>query len=496
MVFRGWWLTDRDVSKLVAVFGDGSVCPAWLGDPRPDVATALGRPEQTQSGYIFSAATSASAASHVEWWFETTAGVWFRSAACWNAPHPIVSTAESVGADVVPASVKAAADRCNDPEKRLRWAVGEGRRLTLRLDLVNKCNLQCIMCHYSQDEVYRRPARALTLQQFQTMFADIAPIVGEVVLSCADEPLMSRFFSEIVTYLRASQPALVIRFSTNAMLMTAPIRKVILEQRVDNVVFSLDGVRSATLEGIRVGARFERVVGHIEALRALRDRQGLRKPEFTLNFVMMARNIHEAPAFVGVAKRLGASLVDFRHVVDCFDAFSLQDEQLQRQPARFNYYRERILESAHVEGVTLCLPPPIPTSESWAPAPDESVVAPSLAEFEAALAAAPRDEATLSVVAASDTAVGPRGLLHETFGHTFCPRPFSEIVIRQQDEVLPCPFHGRALGRLSEKPRLSDHFFGPEFAALRRAMLRPEGDPHCRACPLKRHELTSDQQAA
>ena len=59
------------------------------------------------------------------------------------------------------------------------------------------------------------------------------------------------------------------------------------------------------------------------------------------------------------------------------------------------------------------------------------------------------------------------------------------LMIRDQDEVLPCPWHGKTLGRLSEGKSLSEIFLGENFAALRRNMLKPEGDPDCANCPIK-----------
>jgi MoaA/NifB/PqqE/SkfB family radical SAM enzyme len=79
--------------------------------------------------------------------------------------------------------------------------------------------------------------------------------------------------------------------------------------------------------------------------------------------------------------------------------------------------------------------------------------------------------------------------LSNTFTKTFCPRPFSEVMIRNQDEVLPCPWHTEVMGRLSEGKDLLQIFQGAKFQKLRGDMLRPEGAPGCRHCPLKQDLL-------
>lgn len=486
-ILRGWWLADTAVRKLVAVSADGAAEPAWLGDPRPDVASAFPHSISAErSGYAFQFPTDVSVEGGA-WWFETKDGKWATCLADWGSSP--IRTVESKWIEPagVPENVLAAAE-VNVAEQRLQLAFAQGAGITLRLDLINKCNLRCIMCHYSQDDVFKRPAQSVTPDQFQQLFEGIASSVGEVILSCADEPLASKFFPEILTYLRRVRPDVVIRFCTNAMLMTERLRRIIVEQRVDHVLFSIDGVNRASFESIRRGAKFSRVLAHIHALRELRDRSGSTAPNLTVNFVMMVRNIHEAPLFITLARRLGLSYVDFRHVVECFADFDLFHEQLQTQPGRFNYYRELMLEASQREHIALYLPPAFLDAPQWSPGADEPVA--TLGDVEAALADVPLDPPIATLTVTPPKASTPERI-ETVFEHTFCTRPFSEIVIRNQNEVMPCPWHRTHLGTLSESPRLSDHFFGPRFQELRQAMLRPEGHANCQGCPLKSQELPS-----
>jgi MoaA/NifB/PqqE/SkfB family radical SAM enzyme len=84
------------------------------------------------------------------------------------------------------------------------------------------------------------------------------------------------------------------------------------------------------------------------------------------------------------------------------------------------------------------------------------------------------------------------GSVAEEFSTTFCNRPFSEIMVRDQNEVLPCPWHEKPLGLLSEGKSLAEIFEGEAFQRLRRNMLRPEGDPACANCPIKSHHLPTN----
>lgn len=370
-------------------------------------------------------------------------------------------------------------------ESRVRESLQKRGGLTLRLDLINKCNLRCIMCHFADDAVFRRPTKQLTALEFKNLFRDIGPFVGQVMLSCGDEPLLSKFLSEILFYLAVEHPHVAIQFCTNATLMNASIRQTIIETRVSLLLFSIDAVSTKLLESIRVGSRYVQVIGNILALRDLRAELGISYPAFVFNFVMMDRNIHEAPAFVHLAKALGAQAVDFRHMVigNTFEHGTL----LEHQPAKYNFYREAIATAAKQAGLDYYLPLAFDTTEKWKPTEE---IALSLADFHQVTADPAGDNwpQVSRSATASDAADGGASTAEE-FAGTFCPRPFSEIMVRDQEEVLPCAWHAKPLGYLRDGKSLSDIFFGEEFARVRRNMLKPEGDPNCARCPIKSGHL-------
>ncbi len=106
-----------------------------------------------------------------------------------------------------------------------------------------------------------------------------------MALSCGDEPLTSKFLPDILRYLATKHPHVAIEFCTNAMLMRAPIRELIIETGVARLLFSIDAVTKPLLESIRAGCRYEQLIGNILALRDLKARHQSRLPEFDFNFV-------------------------------------------------------------------------------------------------------------------------------------------------------------------------------------------------------------------
>lgn len=367
-------------------------------------------------------------------------------------------------------------------ESRFRRSLETRRGLTLRLDIINKCNLRCVMCHFSDDAIFKRPTSQLNDEQFKALFEEIGPHVSQVILSCGDEPLTSKFLPEILRYLAEKHPTVAIEFCTNAMLMRAPLRDLFIETGVARLLFSMDAVTKPLLEKIRVGCRYEQLVGNIMALRDLRQQHGVTAPAFVFNFVMMNQNIHEAPAFVRVAKTLGAESVDFRHLVPIAPFFQ-PGEVLSEHAGKFNYFRERIVAEAAAHGLNYFLPDAFENAEPWQPEAEMPI---DFRDFESVQPDAPTGrELTIKQPGfAPDT-----DSVATEYSTRFCNRPFSEIMIRDQEEVLPCPWHEKTLGRLSEGKTLSEIFFGEEFSALRRNMLKPEGDVGCQHCPIKTFHL-------
>jgi len=371
-------------------------------------------------------------------------------------------------------------------EDRFLRSLGKSPGLTLRLDIINKCNLRCVMCHFSDEAIFKRPTRQLTAQEFEHLFDEIGPSVRHVVLSCGDEPLLSKHLPAILTYLAREHPHVQVEFCTNAMLMNAEVRRLIMETGVARLLFSIDAVSKPLLESIRVGCRYEQVVGNIMAMRHLRDACGVGWPAFVFNYVMMNRNVHEAPAFVTMARELGAESIDFRHMVPIGNNFPA-GEILSDHPQRYNFYRAQILAEARRLSVTVYLPPPFVASPDWVPSRDEPSV--DWNDFERVRIGSNNETGQVSLPAGNRSWLAWEGSVAEEFATTFCNRPFSEIMVRDQNEVLPCPWHEKTLGYLNEGKTLAEIFHGEAFRQLRRNMFRPEGDPACANCPIKSQHL-------
>lgn len=229
-------------------------------------------------------------------------------------------------------------------EDRLSGVLKRNPSIHLQLDIINKCNLRCTICRFGDEESVRDPVRYFKPEEFKAIFEDISPYISQVMLSCAAEPLISKYFLEILSIASNTPHPIDINFCTNALLMTDSIRRHINEKGVTNIMISMDGASKSTYERVRVGSKYEQVVGNVMALHDLKERSGSRYPRIILVFVMMKQNVHEAPIFIELAERLGAESVSYHHLVPTNHIKDL-GEQLNTSKAMYNYYREQIIKS-------------------------------------------------------------------------------------------------------------------------------------------------------
>jgi molybdenum cofactor biosynthesis enzyme MoaA len=354
--------------------------------------------------------------------------------------------------------------------------------LTIRMDITNKCNLRCIMCHYKEKEIYSQPAKYITAETLKHQLHEIAPYVKHIMLSCGFEPLMSKHFTDIVSMLHHNYPHMEIGMVTNGMLLDSKARKAIIENHVTHVLLSLDGVTKNTVEKIRVGCDFDKIVGNIMALRDLKRNMKHHFPVLFMDFVLMNSNIHEAPAFVSFCKELDIDLIDFRHMVGNA-YFSEHEEMLGGHKEKYNFYRKLIIEESKKVNIQVRLPEPFETDKTYVP---EDMAGDDLLDYKKIVP----DKQTIEV--ADSGQYSHKNGEDSDFpflSHAQCLRPFNEIMINGQVKILPCSYYGEIMGTLDEENTLYSIFFSEKFSRVRQKKLQAGYDVKCHGCPIKSNLL-------
>jgi radical SAM protein with 4Fe4S-binding SPASM domain len=188
------------------------------------------------------------------------------------------------------------------------------RPLRLEMDIVNQCNLRCIMCHFSSAEFFKRKKQEISPEEFARVAEQVFPLCSYVSLSLSTEPLLHRKFGELLR-IAGRYKIPFVYMHTNALLLNDRIIDQLIESKFNEVCISIDGATKQTYERIRVGANFERLIANIEAINRAKKRAGARLPRLGFNVVLMRSNIAELPSIIRLAHDLEVEGVGAVHMV-------------------------------------------------------------------------------------------------------------------------------------------------------------------------------------
>lgn len=160
------------------------------------------------------------------------------------------------------------------------------------VETVNACNAMCKMC--TVNKWGKHPNPFMPDRIFIKMADELIShkdIVRTVNLSRDGEPLLDRKLEEKIAYLKEGGIK-HINFSTNASLLTGERARSLLESGLDEIMFSIDGLRKETFEKIRAGLCFEKITENV--LRFIKLRNDMSSPvKIRVRMVLQKENISE-----------------------------------------------------------------------------------------------------------------------------------------------------------------------------------------------------------
>jgi MoaA/NifB/PqqE/SkfB family radical SAM enzyme len=139
------------------------------------------------------------------------------------------------------------------------------------IETVNACNATCKMCTVNKWQKNGNPFMSDTVfRKMADELIDNRDIVRTVNLSRDGEPLLDRKLEERITYLKEGGIK-HITFSTNASLLTKKRALSLMKSGLDEIMFSIDGLKKETFEKIRTGLNFEKIMNNVSQFIKLRD---------------------------------------------------------------------------------------------------------------------------------------------------------------------------------------------------------------------------------
>ena len=183
----------------------------------------------------------------------------------------------------------------------------EGLPLEIGIEVINICNLRCIMCPYGEMIDKRtRPVGRMKFSLFKKVIDEIASFAELVYLHGLGEPLLHPEIFEFIKYSR--NKGIRVGISTNAMLLDKTRTEKLLASGIDYVILAADGATEEIYEKIRVGGNFEQVGENIKQFLDLKKR-GKKAPFTVIQFITMEENEKEAGLFFEKWEGKGADVV-------------------------------------------------------------------------------------------------------------------------------------------------------------------------------------------
>jgi MoaA/NifB/PqqE/SkfB family radical SAM enzyme len=230
-----------------------------------------------------------------------------RSMACGDLagacpPYCPVLIGEFGEPDFVPASAAAVANLAIQREEIQAGAtILRSMPVLLRATPTVRCNLKCKFCF--QDHADRVVLPPNIEQILERQF----PYLYEFELA-GGEPLIT---SECIRLIQRADPVrypdLSLGLITNGTAVTEPIVRLLSTRRITWILVSIDAATPETYRKVR-GADFGKVLHGVRRLNDIRTQHG-KTWDLKINLIVMRSNMHEAPAFVDLARSLD---VDFQ----------------------------------------------------------------------------------------------------------------------------------------------------------------------------------------
>ena len=187
----------------------------------------------------------------------------------------------------------------------------------------NRCNLTCRTCVRN---AWDAPSGFMSAEIFDAVIASLGafPRPPTVFLGGFGEPLAHPEILRMIGRARAA--GATVELITNGILLTAGVRRAVVDLGVHRLWVSLDGATPEGYQDVRLGDALPLILENLREFRRLRDETPHLGPHLGIAFVAMKRNIGQLPAVVRLGREAGMDRLLVTNVVAYTD--ELRDEML------------------------------------------------------------------------------------------------------------------------------------------------------------------------
>jgi radical SAM protein with 4Fe4S-binding SPASM domain len=329
--------------------------------------------------------------------------------------------------------------------------------LVVRMDITNKCNLDCVQCTLASNRIAMGESSAdMPLELFGRIADQLFPSAEMVQLSCEAEPTMHQRFREILEIVGRHRGTAFI-MTTNGTLLPERTWEAIFNCNMAAVTISIDGATAATFQKIRRRGHFDRVVQTIELMQRLKAERGRSRddyPRLMINYTLMRSTLDELPAMVDLCIAWNVHRLTLQHLY-AVESTGLHAESLVHDRAHSDAILRACKARCDAHGILTTFP--ILFDPDPPPAPSVAAHVP-----EAAVSEHAQMEPSL-----------------------FCYAPWRMMRVRWSGEVHPCDLWGSGGIGDFRNQSLEEIWSSPEYVQLRWDHLRRQPSHHkCINCTM------------
>lgn len=166
--------------------------------------------------------------------------------------------------------------------------------LTVSLELVNRCNLTCVMCYTAN---HKGTKYTLSLDALRAFFQDCTRNgVPALMLGDHSEPLLYKEIRDVILAAKEAKIMDIFLF-TNGVLLTEELAEFLVREKVSRVFVSLDAANPETYKNIRGKDELVRIERNLHKLIEIRNREQSELPVVRVSFCVQKHNHTEQDAF-------------------------------------------------------------------------------------------------------------------------------------------------------------------------------------------------------
>jgi radical SAM protein with 4Fe4S-binding SPASM domain len=191
------------------------------------------------------------------------------------------------------------------------------------IGITDNCNLKCRMCP-RLSPIKKDGLSEMRFEQFKKIIDEVHFL--RISLIGFGEPLLHKDILRMIDYAKSKN--IRVHITTNGTLIDKRMALRIVSSKVDQLSFSIDGATPKTLESIRVGVNFNELIRNVK--RMVKVKKEKKSPiQLCFRQVLMKENVHELPALIELAHKLGIPKVLTQDVVYTHETYLKSEHALR-----------------------------------------------------------------------------------------------------------------------------------------------------------------------